>query len=168
VTGPAEPPFRIRTARPEDLEGVVDVYLSLARHHAELEPAAYRVPDRDEARARFRTDVDDPDERNLHLVAEADGQVIGQLDAFAQPPPTPGSMRVGVRSVSIGIAVVDEWRGRGVGTALLAAVENWARHAGVEAIVLDVATPNDAAARLYERLGYREVTRGMTKPIDEG
>ncbi len=44
-------------------------------------------------------------------------------------------------------------RGRGVGDALVAAVKNWARDRGFEAVRLEVTDTNAAAIRLYERHG---------------
>jgi putative acetyltransferase len=45
-------------------------------------------------------------------------------------------------------------RRRGVGRALLAAAEDWARGAGVTKIELHVFPHNGAALALYERSGY--------------
>ena len=47
-----------------------------------------------------------------------------------------------------------EARGRGVGSALLAAAEDWARTVGVRKIELHVFPHNDAAIALYGRVGY--------------
>ena len=51
------------------------------------------------------------------------------------------------------IAVVPDARGRGIGTMLLGGVEDRARAAGSERLVLDVAVENKGARLLYERLG---------------
>ncbi len=48
-------------------------------------------------------------------------------------------------------------RRRGVGAALVAAVEDEARNLGYRRVVLDTAAPLEDAARLYERSGYRAV-----------
>ena len=77
-------------------------------------------------------------------------------------------MRVQRASASIGIAVLDGWRGRGIGTALMAAAEEWARDRGLDVLELDVATPNEGGRRLYERLGYIRVAESMVKPLREG
>ena len=54
----------------------------------------------------------------------------------------------------VGIAVLDDARDAGVGTALMAAAEAWAAERGVRVIVLDMSARNAAAQRFYERLGY--------------
>jgi ribosomal protein S18 acetylase RimI-like enzyme len=53
------------------------------------------------------------------------------------------------------IAVGHEARGRGLGEALLGAVERAARASGRRRLRLEVRQDNAGAIRLYERLGYR-------------
>jgi ribosomal-protein-alanine N-acetyltransferase len=53
------------------------------------------------------------------------------------------------------IAVADRARGRGIGEALLAAVERAARERGCSRLRLEVRQDNMAAIRLYERRAYR-------------
>ena len=56
-----------------------------------------------------------------------------------------------------GIAVAEPHRGRGIGTALMAAFEERARDNGFQTVSLEVIDANPRARDLYERLGYREV-----------
>lgn len=57
------------------------------------------------------------------------------------------------------IATRAEARGKGVGSALIEAAEQAARRKRRRALRLEVRTDNDAAIRLYERLGYRRIGR---------
>jgi len=57
------------------------------------------------------------------------------------------------------IATHAEARGKGVGSALLEASEQLARRHGCKVLRLEVRTDNDAAIRLYERLGYDRIGR---------
>lgn len=52
------------------------------------------------------------------------------------------------------LGVHPSMRGKGVGTALLDAVERAARAAGCAVITLEVDDDNDGARRLYERVGF--------------
>jgi putative acetyltransferase len=83
------------------------------------------------------------------LVAEIDGLVVGQLGLHLETNPR----RHGV--ASIGMAVRDDFHGRGVGSALMAAMlelaDNWL---GIRRIELTVYTDNAAAVRLYEKFGF--------------
>lgn len=56
------------------------------------------------------------------------------------------------------IASKPEARGKGVGTALIEAAETFARQRRCRALRLEVRTDNHSAIRLYERLGYRQLS----------
>jgi ribosomal protein S18 acetylase RimI-like enzyme len=59
------------------------------------------------------------------------------------------------------VAVLPEARGAGIGTALMDAVDDWARERGIEHLTLAVRTNNDGARRLYERRGFIPVYEAM-------
>ena len=56
------------------------------------------------------------------------------------------------------IAVLTEWRGRGIGTALLETTENLARSLGCCAVTLEVRSDNPGAQTLYRRHGVAPAT----------
>ena len=60
---------------------------------------------------------------------------------------------------SLGMAVAPEWRGKGVGSALLAETIRWAKEMGVEKLALSVYPHNDAARALYRKFGFTEEGR---------
>jgi putative acetyltransferase len=53
--------------------------------------------------------------------------------------------------------VEPEYRGLGIGWALLASLEAAARHLGVQRLVLETGIYQEAAIALYRRAGYRQV-----------
>lgn len=61
--------------------------------------------------------------------------------------------------------VVRDARGRGVGRALLAALEGHARALGMARLVLDTAEPLESAARLYRAGGYVEIAPYNDNPF---
>lgn len=66
------------------------------------------------------------------------------------------------------LAVRNDRRSTGVGTALLEAVEREAARQGYDAVVLDVLDENPRAQKLYESLGYAPVShhpRPFFKPL---
>ncbi len=59
----------------------------------------------------------------------------------------------------LGMAVDREWRGLGVGSALLAAAIEWARERGLHKLSLTVFAQNAAAIALYDKFGFVEEGR---------
>jgi len=57
------------------------------------------------------------------------------------------------------LGVPPEWRKRGIRSALMIDVLSRFRAAGDDHVLLDVNINNPGAARLYERLGFRQVGR---------
>ena len=71
------------------------------------------------------------------------------------------------------LAALPEWRGKGVGGALLAAAEDRARRRGCCKLTLEVQDDNRWALALYESFGFSDFvvgdsgpTRFLTKPLD--
>ncbi|WP_407674276.1 GNAT family N-acetyltransferase [Nodularia harveyana] len=62
--------------------------------------------------------------------------------------------------------VVPAHRRRGVGTALMKYVENWAIHRGDRQIGLQVFPSNPAALHLYNHLGYQTQSLWMLKSLN--
>jgi GNAT superfamily N-acetyltransferase len=100
-----------------------------------------------------------PREDDLGVVAEVDGERAGAawLRFFAADDPGYGFVAEDVPELTIGVAA--PWRGRGVGRALLQALESRAAAAGVERISLSVERKN-FAQRLYLAEGYEVVAEG--------
>ncbi|HKH56966.1 MAG TPA: GNAT family N-acetyltransferase [Rubrobacter sp.] len=98
----------------------------------------------------WRERLVEPPEGLYSLVACVEDEVVGSLGLHTTP--TRWRMRhVG----SIGMAVRDDWQGRGVGAALMEAAldfaDNWLDLTRIE---LRVYTDNAAAIALYEKFGF--------------
>jgi len=83
------------------------------------------------------------------VVAVAAGAVIGEIRV------DPTWMGFG----DIGMMVAAPWRGRGVGSALVAAAIAWARARGLHKLALSVFPHNEAAVALYRKSGFVEEGR---------
>jgi RimJ/RimL family protein N-acetyltransferase len=64
--------------------------------------------------------------------------------------------RCGSGLLSLGMWVVEPWRGKGVGTALLTACIDWARAHGAHKITLEVWPHNEPARALYRKFRFEE------------
>jgi ribosomal protein S18 acetylase RimI-like enzyme len=131
----------VREATLDDVDAVVAVVVEVA---GEGRWIATEAPvDVERRRRRMVEDIEGEDA--IVLVAEAGGEVVGQL-----------GLRLASYGVAdLGMAVAAGWRGRGVGTALLAEAVERARKAGAHKIALQVWPHNAAALALYERFGFR-------------
>jgi len=96
------------------------------------------------------------------LVAELDGEAVG----IAWWGPHPRRPQDATAAWVYDVELDEQHRGRGLGRALLAAMEQQARAAGVRELSLNVFAQNEPARRLYAGTGYREVTLTMTKSLD--
>lgn len=63
------------------------------------------------------------------------------------------------------VAVEEGLRRQGYGRAIMLAAERWCRENGLTRIGLHVFAHNTGARLLYERLGFVETGRSMTKPL---
>jgi L-phenylalanine/L-methionine N-acetyltransferase len=98
----------------------------------------------------WRRRLAEPPEGLFMLVACVQVEVVGNLGLHTSPN-RPRIRHAG----SIGMAVHDDWQGKGVGTALLGAAldlaDNWLNLSRVE---LTVYTDNAAGIALYEKFGF--------------
>jgi ribosomal protein S18 acetylase RimI-like enzyme len=90
------------------------------------------------------------------FIARQDGVDVGLAGVFAEPDP-PGRMHL------ISMWVDPRHRRQGVARALIDLVIGWAGERRASELVLWVADQNDAARRLYERLGFRPT--GERQPL---
>jgi ribosomal protein S18 acetylase RimI-like enzyme len=132
-------PFQIRAARDDDRLPLAVLFAAVAE---ERDGIATEPPVDLEARAASWT-------VEGSFVAVAGAEMIGSLHVELSPH----------GFGEIGMAVARQWRGRGVGSALLAASIEWAREQGLHKLSLSVFTHNAAAIALYRKFGFIEEGR---------
>lgn len=126
--------------------------VGLAERMADFDPAPWRT--REELIAGDRRSLeswfDASAEGEAVLIAELDGDPSGcaylcsVIDYFTGT--THGHLSV--------LAVSEQCEGQGVGSALVAAAENWARARGSDRLTLHAMVNNARARALYERRGF--------------
>ena len=89
------------------------------------------------------------------VMAEVDGVPVGAAWHRHFPAAQPGYGFVAERIPEISLGVEAEWRGRGIGRALLTALFERARGEGIEALSLSVDANNAPAVALYQSMGFR-------------
>ncbi|MDX6452831.1 MAG: hypothetical protein QOH16_2880 [Gaiellaceae bacterium] len=135
----ADAPFQIRPACDDDRIPLAIVFAAVAE---ERDGIGTEPPVDVEARAASWT-------LDGLLVAVADGEVIGSIHVGTS----------GHGFGEIGMAVAREWRGRGVGSALMEAAIDWARAQGLHKLSLGVFAHNAAGLALYRKYGFVEEGR---------
>jgi L-amino acid N-acyltransferase YncA len=133
--------FTIRPAEAGDARAMAELFAAVA---AERTGIATEPPvDIDERAAQFaRTAAGS-------VVAVAGGHIVGMLHIEAS--------RHGFGE--FGMLVDHDWRGRGVGSALVQAAISRARSQGLHKLCLEVFTHNTAAIALYRKSGFAEEGR---------
>jgi RimJ/RimL family protein N-acetyltransferase len=132
--------FSIRPATEDDLDGLMAVREAVAREGRWI---GAEVPlDVEGDRERLRPGQ--PDTGSFVAVADDTGEVIGNLAIFLPR----------YLVADLGMAVLEAWRGKGVGRALLDAGIQWARDHGAHKVALQLWPHNERARRLYESAGF--------------
>jgi ribosomal protein S18 acetylase RimI-like enzyme len=99
------------------------------------------------------------------LVAEDHGEVVGY--AFATVEGANYLLLRGPAGVLQDIIVHPKHRGRGAGQLLLDAMLAHLKSRGVSQVVLSTAEANEAAQRLFARMGFRRTMIEMTREVDD-
>jgi GNAT superfamily N-acetyltransferase len=151
----------VRPAQPGDGEGLAQAALDLAEEYQSLDPERFEHPEVDLiawSEAKLREPVP---QHHVWLVAEVDGSAVGEVQAVLHEPLENAEVQaqrdVGLRRVYVNyLAVQADYRSRGIGGRLMAAVEQWGRDRGAELMVTDTSLRSPAAVRFYEKQGYTQ------------
>lgn len=134
--------FRIRAASPGDAEAIASLHNLPGYRYGTLRTPYHTTEE-------IRRYLESPSAGGHRLLADLDGRVIGDIGL------TPAANPRRRHAASIGMGVHDDFSGRGVGSALMAAAldiaDNWLDLSRIE---LTVFADNDSALRLYERKGF--------------
>jgi ribosomal protein S18 acetylase RimI-like enzyme len=147
----------IRPIRPDEWRDLRDLRLRALQDA----PDAYG--------STFDEEVVDPDEAWQRRANRPDGimvvavdETLGYVGMASGGPAWEGLDGAALYGMWVDPAV----RGQGVGAALIGVIASWAQAAGYDRLGLGVTIGNDAAARLYERLGFEDT--GQRHPLRAG
>ncbi|NEA23530.1 GNAT family N-acetyltransferase [Actinomadura bangladeshensis] len=165
--------FEIRAARSEDGSGVAEAWQDSAEFYRQIAPDWFRSP-RSDGLARWLVGklVGGGADR-LALVADQDGEAVGFVHAALSLPIEDADRQVTrdaeMRRVFVNALAVQRshWRS-GVGTALMEAVERWARERGAELLTLETFAASPVSVPFYEdRMGYERHAIVFAKRLRE-
>ena len=133
----------VRRAEPSDYEAVQRVYAGPKVIWGTLQIPFPSVE-------AWRKQLAEPPEGMYSLVACIENEIIGQLSLHTFPN-SPRRRHVG----QIGMAVRDDWQGKGVGAALMQATVDLAdKWLNLSRIELEVYVDNEPGIRLYKKFGF--------------
>jgi ribosomal protein S18 acetylase RimI-like enzyme len=138
----------------------------LVEEHYDFDPQRFLAarPGTPEGYASFMgTQLEDSDK--AVLVADDNGDVVGY--AYAAVEGYDYMALRGPAGVVHDVIVDPEHRGRGVGRLLIEAALGFFRSRGVPRVVLSTAEQNEAAQRLFARMGFRRTMIEMTRELDD-
>lgn len=137
----------IRPAHPDDAAAIIAAVRSSSQERSYVLMEIYG---KDAAAQRAYIERLDR-EHNLFLVATVDEQVVGilaLLDTLICSTPVP--------ALAAGVHIVRDWRGRGIGSALLRYAVRWAKEHGYQRLEADIFTTNARSLHVFEKAGFRE------------
>ena len=156
---------QIRPALADDVDSLGRLGALLVQEYHDFDgrrflPAAANTP---ELYGSFlRTQLTDPD--GVVLVAEHEGRVIGY--AYGTIEGYDFMALRGPAAVVHDLIVDAEYRGRGVGRALLSAIITALSSHLVPRVVLSTAERNTSAQRFFEGMGFRRTMVEMTRELE--
>lgn len=139
----------IQKAKPEDAAALIEYLKIIGGETDNLTFGAEGLPVTVEEERAF-LEKENADGRSVMLLVRENGKILadGHIQAMTR--------RVSHRA-SLGITVLKEAWGRGIGTALMERLIAHAKENGIEIIELQVRCDNTRAIRLYEKFGFVKI-----------
>jgi RimJ/RimL family protein N-acetyltransferase len=132
------PQFIVRPASIADARPMAELFAAVAEERTGI--ASEPPIDVEQRTAQFTVSIAES------MVAVAGGQIVGMIQTEVS--------RHGYGE--LGMLVDRDWRGCGVGSALLQATIDWARDHGLHKLSLEVFAHNAAGIALYRKCGFVE------------
>jgi len=140
----------VRRVTRRDIDSIVKLWQAFA------DERRYIATDRVTVEQKKRWVKSIHDRGVLWVLAEMQGELVGSL-SLARNRDSEKTKHL--RNLAMGVA--REYRGMGVGTALMDYAISWARQRNVKKIILSVFSTNRKAIALYEKFGF--ATEGTRK-----
>lgn len=142
--------FLLRNAEAGDAADLIEYLRSITEETPYLRCEPEEVTFTEEQEQEFLQEKMDSD-RELMLIAVADGRAAGTCSLMSA-----GRYQRSRHRCEVGIALYQEFCGRGIGTIMLKNILDNAKKVGYEQAELEVLAENARAIVLYEKLGFQK------------
>jgi ribosomal protein S18 acetylase RimI-like enzyme len=154
----------LRTATAEDRDEVIDLIHALNLFEADL--TGDRKRQRAGAVAYYGDLMNRLTQRNGRVVlAEAGGRIVAAMGFSLDEDAAYITDDVRHHGTVTDLIVAEEWRGRGIGQALLREAERLTREAGFKRLTIGVLAANEAADGTYRAFGFEPYVSILVKPV---
>src|SRR5688572_24312679 len=153
----------VRPARPADVPALGRMGAALARLHHEFDRARFMLPDDVESGYAWWLGRELKSKEAVVLVAERDGEAVGY--AYGRLEGRDWNALLDACGCLHDLWVDEVARRAGAGEALVEAVARRLGELGAPRVVLSTAAKNEAAQRLFARLGFRPTMIEMTREV---
>ncbi len=139
----------IRIADINDCERLTDLFIELHRHHVEIKPETFRMPQREWFSERIAEILNDVGQTVfIHEDSELDGYVVVKIMDVNTEEKFPRRM-----CYIECFAVAENCRRQGIGTELFGAVKAFGKEHGCTSVQLGVTACNTDSVAFYNEMG---------------
>ena len=154
----------IRKALERDFDQVSIIFADENAFHSQLLPERFQIADPIMTPDWFKNIL--TNENKALLVAELDHRLLGLVLIALMTAPDDPIFKPRRYAYIEEVAVLEEYRGQGIGRQLMTKCHEWITAQGVKEVELFVWEDNPNAIRFYGQLGYQTVRRGMKLDLD--
>lgn len=154
----------IRRASAADYNAICNLFDEIDAFHRDNLPQLFQKPNGPVREPDYYLEVIS-DENVGFFVAEIDGDLVGFVHVIVRDAPDIPVIVPRRYAVVDSIVVKSEHKHHGIGRMLINTMEGWAANNGASSIELNVYEFNEAAIAFYERLGYRTLSRRLSKEL---
>lgn len=109
----------------------------------------FETGERKTSEKEIRSRIEDTMRNSLLLVAENEGKIVGFLSAGR------GTVNRIKHSAYIVTGILEDYRGKGIGTKLFEELDKWAAEKALVRLELTVMVNNEGAVALYKKMGFK-------------
>ncbi|MEI5908663.1 GNAT family N-acetyltransferase [Bacillus spongiae] len=146
-----------------DFQKIAQLNKSVQQLHAELYPDHFKKSTNEEVEAFFQSIIDFP--QFIFLLASFAEEDIGyawiEFRHYEETPFTKAYQTIYVHQISID----PTHKGKGYGSKLMSAIENFALQHGISKVELDYWVQNTVAKAFYETKGYQKYREVVCKEL---